>query len=166
MEKTRWALVFAGFSGSIVSFLVGPLGCIVMPGGPGIFLVPGIPSRVGRFFLFMLNVGLGLEEESVQGGRSFDANGFGEITAWAKASFEQILLHVVGRGNLDGFLVEPLDVSSERFFLSLNDGLEGGFSLWSASGCREVPRKYPPQLFPRSYGFAGEAFVPGHGSLP
>ena len=96
--------------------------------------MPGISGRVGHLLLLVLDVGLGLEEEGVQGGRSLDANSLGEVAAKAEAAFEQIFLHIVGRGDLNSFLIEPLDICSEGFFLPLNDGLEGGFSLWSAAG--------------------------------
>ena len=85
---------------------------------------------------------------------------------WAQPSLEQVLFHICSRGDLNSFLVEPLDICSEGLFFPLNDGLEGGFRLWSVAGCDEVSRKYPSQLLPRSYGFAGEALVPGHGSFP
>ncbi|MCI77316.1 hypothetical protein A2U01_0098586, partial [Trifolium medium] len=54
-----------------------------------------------------------------QGVWLLNSHGFGEITARAQATLEQIMLHVVIRIDLHDFFVESLDVVSERFVLSL-----------------------------------------------
>ena len=91
-----------------------------MFGGPRVLLVSGITGGVGSLLLLVLNVRLRLEEEGVQGGRSLNSDCLGEVAAWAQSALEQILLHIVRRGDLDDFFVESLDVCSERFFFTLD----------------------------------------------
>lgn len=68
-------------------------------------MVPGVLGSFGRILFLVLNVRLGIKEEGIQGGRSLDANSFGKIVAIMHTALEEILFHVVGRRDLDCFLL-------------------------------------------------------------
>ena len=93
-------------------------------------MIPGVPGSVGRFPLLIVHVGPSLLEESIDYLRGFDANNFSELRAREESPLEQVSLHMIGAGDLNGLAVEPINKLPEGLTVSLDDGLEGCLSLW------------------------------------
>lgn len=76
--------------------------------------------------LFISDVGLGFKEEGVNGLGFFNSNFPFEIATRVKALVEKVSSHLVGGGDLYGFVIELTEVCSQGFISPLDDFFQGG----------------------------------------
>ena len=96
-------------------------------------MIPWVSGSIGRFPLLIVHVGSNLLEESIECLRWFDANGFTEFRSREESPLEQVSLHMISVEDLDGLAVEPINKFPEGLVVSLDDSLEGCFSLWMST---------------------------------
>ena len=72
-------------------------------------MIPWVPSSIGRFPLLIVHIGPNLFEESIECLWWFDANDFSELRAREESPLEQVSLHMIGAGDLDGLSVESIN---------------------------------------------------------
>ena len=99
--------------------------------------VSGVSGSVGRFSLLVVHVGPGLFEEGIKRPGWFDAHGFSEFGAREEPPLQQVSLHMVRAGDLDGFPVEAVNEFSQGLIVFLDDGLERCFGLRVSSRSSE-----------------------------
>ena len=92
--------------------------------------VSGVSGSVGRFSFLVVHVGSGLLEEGIKHSGRFDAHGFSELGVGEETPLQQVSLHMVPIGDLDGFPVEAVNKLSQGLIVLLDDGLESHLGLW------------------------------------
>lgn len=97
VETANWSFILPRFTG----YVFFPLVCsstrcqwIFMLWGLGVFLVPRVSSNVDSFFLLVLDVRMGLEEEGGHWYWSFNANRLGKISTGTQTTFKQVFFHM------------------------------------------------------------------------
>ena len=92
-------------------------------------MIPLVPGSICRFPLLIIHIGPSLFKENIECLRWFNANEFSELHAREESPLEQAFLHMIGAGDLNGLMVEPINKLPEGLVASLDDGLEGCLSL-------------------------------------
>ena len=88
-------------------------------------VTPRILGSVGRFSLLVVHVDSGFLEEGIEYLGWFDAYGLSEFRAREDSPLEQVSLHVIVTGDLDGLPIAPVNKFPQGLMVSWDDGLEG-----------------------------------------
>ena len=93
-----------------------------MFGGTGAGPVPR--GLVGRLLLLIDDIRLCPGEKGVCIFQGLNPDSLSEVAALAQPLLEDVALHLIGRGDLDGFPIESVDEVPQGFFRPLHNGFQ------------------------------------------